>query len=643
MFNLFRSRDKSVRILLGVLLGLVALSMVTYLIPGGPGAGGAAGDNTVVAKVGSESVTAQEVGKAIQNMTRNRQLPPELLSIYVPQIINQIINERAMAYEADRLGLKVSAEETDTAIFDSMPPQLIKDGKIDGPTLNAMLQQQGVTMADLRSTTARQVLINKLEQIVAQGVVVSPKDVEAEFKRRNDKVKIEYVLLSPTKFQSLAEPSEAELQAYYNSHKSEFSVPEKRSYALVVLDPQKIGANSIPTDAQLQAEYNSRREEFQTPERVKARHILVKSDASNDAAMKSKAEGLLKQINAGGDFAAIAKTNSDDPGSKDQGGELGYLVRGQTVPEFDKAAFTLAPGQTSGLIKTTYGYHIIQVEAHEQAHLQPLDEVKNQLMADFQKKAASQQMQSLSDKAIAELRKDSAHPEKAAQAVGTQLLRAENVQSGDPVPGVGTSKEFSDAVAALRKGEITAGPVVLQDGKAVVAEVTDLQPARPATFEEAKAEVRTKATDDKVKQIVDQKASELLAKAQSMGGNLAAAAKALNLDLKTSNDVDRNGAIESVGNASSVPEAWTKPEGSLLGPLSVPGGKVVAKVISRTPANTAELAAQAETIRNELRQTRARERAQMFQGGLIDRLKSEGKVKINEDVRSRLVAQYQRS
>ena len=128
-----------------------------------------------------------------------------------------------------------------------------------------------------------------------------------------------------------------------------------------------------------------------------------------------------------------------------------------------------------------------------------------------------------------------------------------------------------------------------------------------------------------------------------MGGDLAAAAKALNLEVKTSNEVDRNGAIESVGNASSIPDAWSKPEGSLLGPVSVTGGKLVGKVVAKTPANMAELAAQAETIRNELRQTRARERAQMFQGGLVDRLKSEGKVKINEDVRTRLVSQYQRS
>ena len=115
-------------------------------------------------------------------MTQNRQLPPELLSIYVPQIVNQLINERMMAYEADRLGLVVSPEETDTAIVDTLPAQLVKDGKVDGATLNAMLQQQGMTLAGLKDSTSRSLLVNRLEQIVVNGVVVSPAEIEKEYR-----------------------------------------------------------------------------------------------------------------------------------------------------------------------------------------------------------------------------------------------------------------------------------------------------------------------------------------------------------------------------------------------------------------------------------------------------------------------------
>jgi peptidyl-prolyl cis-trans isomerase D len=644
MFDLFRSREKSVRILLSVMLGLVALSMVTYLIPGsGSGSTGSTADKTLVAQVGKEEVTAQEVSRTIQNMTRNRQLPPELLSIYVPQIVQQMINERAMAYEAGRLGIKVSPEETDTAIVDTLPPQLIKDGKVDGATLNAMLQQQGLSMADLKTSTARQLLVNKLQQIVAQGVIIAPADIDSEYRKRNDKVKLEYALLAPAKYQPEAEPTEAEVKAYYDAHKADFKVPEKRSFAIIVLDPAKIAAGNMPTDAQIQSEYNSRRNDFMSPERVKVRHILLKSDASNDATVKAKAEALLKQIQGGADFAELAKENSEDPGSKDQGGEVGWMVRGQMVPEFEKAGFALKVGETSGLVKTTYGYHILQVEAHDQAHLQTLDEVKGQLVTDIQRRLASQQMQSLSDKVVAQLRKDPAHPETAAALAGTTVIQANNIQSGDPIPGVGQSKEFTDATSTMRKGEVMAGPVVLQDGKAVIATVTDIQPGHGASFEEARAEAHTKAKDEKLQKIIADKANELVTKAQSMGGDLAKAAKSMNIEVKTSPDVDRQGAIESVGTASSITDAFTKPVGSLLGPQGVTGGRLVAKIVSKTPADMAAASSQTETLRTELRQQRARDRAQLFQEGLKERLKTDGKLKVYQDVINRLVQSYQRS
>jgi peptidyl-prolyl cis-trans isomerase D len=641
MFNLFRSRDKAVRILLTGLLALVALSMVTYLIPNSGSGYGGTTDSTVVATIGKDQITTQDVSKAIQNMTRNRQLPPELLSIYVPQIVNQLINERMMAFEAGRLGLKVSSDETDSAIIDQLPPQLIKDGKVDGATLTAMLQQEGLTMAQLKNDTTRTLLVNRLEHIVSSGVVVSPTEIEKEFRHKNDKIKIDYAVISATRFQAEGEATDAEVKAYYDAHKSDFKVPEKRSYGLLLLDPEKIGAQSVPTDAQLQAEYTSRKSDFQLPERVKVRHILLKIDAQNpDAQVKPKAEALLKQIQTGGDFAALAKANSQDPGSGAQGGELGYIVKGQTVPEFEKAAFSLAVGQTSGLVKTTYGYHILQVEAHEQPHFQPFDEVKAQLMSEYQKRVAGEKMQSLADRAVSELRKNPTHLDQIAQELGLTALRADNIQPGDPVPGLGVSKDFDDAVAGLRKGDVTSGPVSLQNGKAAIAVENDVQPAHPSTFDEAKADARTRAGKEKMDRILAAKAKELADKVNANGGDLQKAAKEMKIEVKTSGDVDRQGAIEAVGTASTIPGAFDKPVGTIFGPLPVSGGQLVAKLLAKTPASIVELPAQMNAIRDELKQQKQRDRAQLFQEGLKARLTSDGKVKINQDVITRIVQSY---
>ncbi len=638
MFNLFRSRDKVVRIMLTGLLGVVALSMVTYLIPGSGMDTGTTPETSVVATVGKDSITYQEVAKAIQNMTSSRQLPPELLAIYVPQIVQQMISERAMAYEAGRLGMRVSADETDNAIMDSLPAQLIKDGKVDSATLAAVLQQQGMTMASLKSDTARQLLVSRLREIVGAGVIVSGREIDAEFHRKNDKVRLEYALLTSAKYQAEAEPTDAEMKAYYDAHKASFQTPEKHSLAVILLDPANIGAPP-PSDAELRKAYNASLDSYRVPERVDARHILIKSDASNDAAMKAKAAAILKQLQSGGDFAKIAKDNSQDPGSAVNGGELGWIVKGQTVPEFEKAAFSLQPGQTSGLIKTTYGYHIVQVEKHDQAHLQPFEEVKPQLVADYMKRQSTQQLQTLADRATADLKQDPLHPEKAAAAVGTAVIRADNLQTGDPIPGIGVSKEISDAVAPLRKGDV-AGPILLPGNKVAIVAVTDYQGARQATLEEARADVRNKASEEKLQTILRQKANELFAKAQSMGGDLEKAAKEMGLEVKTSTDVDRAGAIEGVGSAASLSDAFTKPEGALIGPAAVTGGQVVAKIVARIPANLSDLPAQNASIRDELKQKKTTDRAALFEAGLKKRLTEQGKLKIHQDVLTRLIQSY---
>jgi peptidyl-prolyl cis-trans isomerase D len=642
MFDLFRSRDKAVRITLTVLLGLVGLSMVTYLIPTtGQTTGDTNGDTTVVASIGKEDLTSQQVSRVIQNATRSRQLPAELLAIYVPQIVQQLITDRAMAYEANRLGIRISSDETENAILDQLPPEIVKGGKVDAATLNAVLQQQGVAMADLKTDTARQLMINRLREIVAEGVVISPREIADAFHRKSDRVRIDYALLQPAKYQAEAEPTDAEITAYYDAHKASFQTPEKRSLAIILLDPIKIMASlKLPGDTELRKLYAANQESFRTPERVDARHILIKSDASNDAAMKAKAESLLKQIQAGGDFAKIAMDNSQDTTTAVKGGELGWIVKGQTVPEFEKAAFSLQPGQTSGLVKTTYGYHIIQVEKHEQPHLSSFDEVRGQLTGEYVKQAQAAETQRLADLAVAELHKDPLHPEKAAAAVGTVVIHADNIQAGDPIPGIGVSKELNEAIAPLRKGEMTAGPVVLVGQKVALASVTDYQPARQATLEEVKADVRNKASQEKLQDILNKKAAELLAKAQAMGGDLAKAAKEMGIEVKTSMDVNRSGAIEGVGSASSLPDAFVKPVGTLFGPVAVTGGRVVAKVVAQIPADLSELPAQSSAIRDELRQQKSRERSTMFEDGLKKRLEAQGKLKVHQDAITRLVQTY---
>lgn len=640
MFDLFRSRDKAVRAFLVFLLAIVALSMITYLIPQ-TGAGTTVGDQAVVAKIGSETITAQEVTKAISRFTQNQKVPAQMLAYYAPQVIQQLIDSRVVAWKAADMGISVSSDEAENALIDSLPPDAVKNGKVDSATLAAVLQNMGVTLSEMKENSARGLAVNRLEDIISAGVVVTNQEVEKEYHDKNDKAKIAYAVVVASAYEKDGQATDAEVQSWYDSHKQTYQVPDKRSVAVVQIDPVKVGAGIQVTDAQLRAAYNDRQADFQTPERVQARHILLKSDATNDAEIKAKAADLLKTVKAGGDFAKLAKDKSEDTGSAANGGELGWIVRGQTVAEFERAAFTMKPGEISDLVKTQYGYHIIQVETHEQARLQPLEEVKAELVASIQKQAASQLVQNLAEKAIAALRQDPTHPEKAAQAVG-----GTSVQLGDvtnPLPGIGMVKELGEAVAGLKKGEVTLGPVQAGNGLVLVAVVSEFVAAHQGTLDEVRAQVKEAATKSKTLNMAYSKADELVAKAQSMGGDLEKAAKAMNMTVKASNDIGRSDPIEGVGSAGAFPDIFRKPVGTVLAPSAIPDGKMVAKVLAFTPADSAALAGQRAKIVSDLRTKKAEERAKVFQQGLRQSMTASGKLKVNQDVVDRILATYKQA
>ena len=201
-------------------------------------------------------------------------------------------------------------------------------------------------------------------------------------------MKFDYAVISGDDLGKTINPTDAELQNFFKQNQARYAtaMPETRKIQYVSFGTSNLpGGKPQVTDAELQTYYNQHQDQFEVKPQVKVRHILITvlpgADAKTDAAAKSKAEDLLKQIKNGGNFADLASKNSDDPGSKTQGGELGWLDPGKTVPEFDKAAFSLSPGQTSDVIKTQFGYHILQVEDKKTAHKRSLEEVKSEITA----------------------------------------------------------------------------------------------------------------------------------------------------------------------------------------------------------------------------------------------------------------------
>ncbi len=641
MFDLFRSRDKAVRILLSVILGVVAISMVTYLIPGAGTSGMSAGDDSVIAKVGDQKITTQAALQAVSRAMRQRQLPQTMMGYFAPQVVEGLINEQAVAYEAKRMGIRVSDDDVNTAIRQQLPPSFIeKDGSINQDLLNQALSQQNITVNDFIEQIREGVMVNRMIQLVNASVVVTKGDVEQEFKRRNEKIKIDYVLVKPAALEQDVQVSPADVQAYFVKNRQAYQLPEKKSLAIILLDPAKVEQGVNPTDTDLQSVYNSSLDRFRTPERVKVRHILITTDATTtDAQAQAKAADVLKQLKGGADFAELAKKYSKDPGSAAKGGDLDFISRGQTVPPFEQAAFSLKPGDLSGLVKTTYGYHILQVQQKEDARVKPLAEVRDVLAGEYKKRKASEAMQQLADRAASDLRKDPSHPDLAASDVKGELVRADNVKPGDPLPQVGISQELQAAIVNLKVKGVSA-PVTVTGNRIAIVEVTADTPAHPANLDDVRPQVEAAVRRQKTDELVEKRVNDLAAKAKADGGDLAKAAKDMGLDMKESTDFNRQGAVEGFGSASILSSAFAAADGAIVGPMNSADGKAVVKVLSHTPADMSGFASQQTALRDELKNKIARERLELFQDGVRKRLEKDGQVKVQQDALNRLLQSF---
>jgi peptidyl-prolyl cis-trans isomerase D len=637
MFDLFRSRTKAVRYLLGGLLLLVALSMVVTLIPGYGTMGGA--DDNVVAEIGDEVLTTRDVSQRIQGVMRNRQIPREMVALYVPQMIDSMITERAIALQARKLGFRVTEEEMARTIR-AILPQLFQDGKFAGNEIySRFLEQQNLTIPEFEADLRRNLLLSRLQGMVTEGVVVSNQEIESEFRNRNEKVKLEYFEIAGEKLRDQVNVTPEEIAKYYQANRAEFTVPEKRSLDIIIADQQRVPVTV--TEQDMQQFYQVNQDQFRTPERVQARHILLTTTGKSPeevAKIQARAEELLKQVKGGANFADLAKKNSDDPGSKEKGGDLGWVVRGQTVPAFEAAAFALKPNEISNLVKTEYGFHIIQGIAKEDARMKPYEEAKSQIVEELRKQRSVDAVQRLADNARDQLAQAPGQAQQIAEKLGLQFVRVDRAGQGDQVPEIGVNREFEDAVAGLGRGGVS-GLIQVGPEKLAVAAVREVQPARPAELAEVQAQIRTRLADERLAGLLEQRAKQALEKARA-AGDLKAVAKEFGAEVRTTQDFARNGAADGIGSASLLTEAFEKPEGSIIGPVPVGNQRFIARVVAKTPADMSQLAAQRDQIRQTLRQEKGQLRYQLFQDSVRGALIKEGDVKIHKEVVDRIAGSY---
>jgi peptidyl-prolyl cis-trans isomerase D len=369
-------------------LALVILTFAFFFVPNNGATTAGVSPDQVLADVEGEPITVGQFQRrysaqlqAYRQAYGGQISEPMLRQLGIDQqILQSLVDEQAVAVEARRQNLRVSDVEVRQRILSL--PAFMENGVFIGETrYRQLLSSQPVPLStrEFEDQLRSAILQEKLRTSVTGWMSVADADVAAEFTRRNEKVKLDLVTLTPDGFRNQVAVTAAEVQARFDANKETYRIGEKRKvrYALVEVDKVRERVEVPPAD--IQAFYEQNKAQYTTEGRVRASHILLKTEGKDEAAVRARADELLKQARGGADFAALAKANSEDEGSAVNGGDLNYFGRGRMVPEFEAAAFALKDGEISDLVKTPFGFHIIKMVEHRDARAVPLQEVKPQV------------------------------------------------------------------------------------------------------------------------------------------------------------------------------------------------------------------------------------------------------------------------
>ncbi len=633
MAGAFDNQKVGVRILFGVIIGILALSMLLYLVPQATNTSGETSTD-VVAKVGDQSVTLAAVQEQLNQIRQRNQIPQQLEGLYAKQILNQLVFQKEVEFEAKRLGITVSDKERADRIRQYLPTAYNGDTFVGMDTYAREVQQRFQLTVPVFEDLIRSGLVEeKFRKLITDGISVSPAEIQEEFRSQNEKIKLDYVLIKPEELAAKISLDDAQLKAYFDQNKAKYQIPEKRVVRYALVDLIQIRQNSPVTDDDLKSVYQQNIQQFQVPNRVHAEHILLMTVGKTDAEVaeiKAKADGILAQAKKkGANFEDLAKKYSEDPGSKTKNGDLGWLVQGQTVPEFEKAAFSLNKGETSDLVKTQYGFHIIKVLDRETAHTKTLDEVKDAIRPQLQQQKADQIASKIADNLASDIHQSTKLSlDELAQKYHLPVAETRPVSATEPVFELGNTKEVRDAILALRAGELSL-PVHTDRGY-VVLQLKQVLPAHAATLEEVRDKVSTDLKDQKAEELAKSKADDLEKRVKS-GEKFAAAAKSLGLDAKTSDELSRAGSIAGVGSGKQLAPAFSLNVGQVGAPIPLVQNWVVYQVVQKTEANPADFDKQKRTITDNLLQQKRGLAFEAFRTALEDRLKAEGQLKTYPD------------
>src|SRR5579862_1355539 len=650
MIRFLQTQGPTKKLILSGILLVICAAMVITFIPGGltseltgtPGKG-------VVAKVDGGDISAEEVRQTARQMAQQdaqrygemaSKIMPFLIQQETMRAVDQMINRQALLSEAGRMGLRVTPEEVkDELQHGRYAATFFPGGNFIGQAeYEDMLQRANLTPTKFEQEVGDDILLTKLQALISGSATVSESEIHAQFLKQNSKVKFEYAVLKQDDLRKGLHPTDEELKAFYESHKASYanSIPEKRKVKYAVIDTNKIEAGIQITPDELQSYYDKHREDYRVADQVKVSHILIKTplpgpdgkvDEKGAAEAQRRAEDLLKQLKGGAKLEDLAQKYSEDTGSAKQGGSLGWVARGQTVPEFEKAAFSLPKGQISDLVKSSYGFHIIRVDDKQEAHMKTLDEVKAEIEPILKQQKAKQAAQNQAQDLLQQSQKQGL--DAAAAAKGVSVTTSDYFSRKDVVPGLGPAPQFMDAVFTTSEKSPPAMASTSQ-GFAVF-QLVGVKPQSTPTFDEIRSKVEDEFKNERSNLLLSQKTQELSDRAKA-GHDLKKAAKELGATIMTSDFVAPDGQVPDIGSMTGQASvAFGMKPGDISGPINSGANGVVISMLEVQAPTDADYLAKRDQIRDSLLQSKEQELFGLFLTNLRDQMQKAGKIKINQD------------
>jgi peptidyl-prolyl cis-trans isomerase D len=645
MIRFLQKENRLTRALFVVIIAAASISMVVYLIPGLTGQSASGADTFAViyphwysrflsaGTVISQQKVTQMASQRVQQQYPQYAGNPMILNMIEPQVGQQLVQQQILLEEAGRLGIHVTNDDVRQYLQTGPPAQvLFPNGKFIGQDRYAALIQSrfDISVAEFEDSVKEDIAMRRLEALITAGVTVSDKEVRDFYLKNSEKIKFDYAVISSDDLSKTINPSDADLEAFFKKNAARYAtaVPEQRTITYFAFTANDVpGGVPQPTQQEIQQYYAAHQSEYTVPEQARSRHILIKvppgADTKTDAAAKAKAEMILKQIQGGANFADLAKKYSDDS-SKDNGGELGFYRRGATVPEFEKALFSQKIGDVQ-IVKSQYGYHILQVEERQQAHTQTLSEVVPTIQATLirQKTAAAQDSyaQALTSEAIKN------GLDKTAAAHHLQVVTTPPVAQQGTIAGLPDSAGLLTKAFQAKKGD-PAQSAPTGEGYAIF-QVTGITPAHAPAFADWKSHVLDDDRADQLPALLRQKTNELAAQAKSMN-DLAKAAKAVGATMKTSDLVGETSQVPDLGAVGQLaPQLFDMAPGAISGPINAGRTGVVAKIILKQEPSPDDIKKDFDQTRDQILDQRRNEAFQIFASNIIDDYRKNRRVLYN--------------